>query len=240
MTGVAEMLDTRWTYVLAGAQPDDARYEEAWRYLFDTYREVIHGYFRRHAPDQTTAQEWVDEFFAGWVEGKLSGVDPTKGMFRQFLFGALRNFRYKKYRQYKRRGGSGAILHENIPDASAPESDAEFQKDYASRVLVTALGKLEAYQAERHRKGASTQHYTLLRQYHFEPTSRADQPTYQDLAAEHGTTPKAIERQLDQARIKFRDFILTELRQTVSTDAELEEEVTLLLEHCREALEGCW
>lgn len=230
---------TRWTYIVAGGKPGDQRYEEAWCYLVDTYRGVIQSYFIRHAPDPATATEWTDEFMAGWVEGKLGGADRNKGMFRQFLFGALRNFRYKQYRKARTRGSS-APIHENIPDRSAPDSDDAFQRDFTNQVLQGALGKLESYQRGRREKGSSSAHYDLLTDYHIKPATRAEQPTQQELAERYGLTAKAVERQLDQARQKLRDWILASLKELVSGQDELQEEIQLLLDHCRDALEGCF
>ena len=250
---------TRWTFVRLGRSPDNSCYEEAWRYLYATYRDVIVNYFNRHAPDSTTAAEWSDEFMAAWVLGKLDGADQTKGRFRHYLSGALRNFRYKRYRSLSSKRGwsalhrvvSGSIsrlrgktrrissLHENVEDPNAEEAEKAFDKDYVDRILKAAFERLRQYQEERNSRGNPTNYFTLLHEYHVGPASVEFQPTYQELAERYGLTEKAVERQLDHARKKLRGWIMSELRETVSTEEELQEEVQLLLDHCRGALRGC-
>jgi len=260
-TEPANFKKTRWTFVRLGRSPENNRYEEAWRYLYATYRDVIVNYFNRHAPDRTTAAEWADEFMAAWVEGKLDGADENKGRFRHYLFGALRNFRYKRYREatarrnksrlrrvitgaLKRlRGGDArkqtARLHENMADPDAEDAQQAFEKDYANRILKAAFERLRMYQEERNTRGNPTNYFTLLYEYHIQPSSAEFQPTYQELATRYQTTEKAVERQLDHARKKLRGWIMTELRETVTSEEELQEEVHLLLKHCRGALQGC-
>ncbi len=239
---------TRWTFIVAGRDPDGSRYEEAWRYLFGAYRPVIVAYFARHAPEQTTAAEWADEFLAAWVEGSLDRADPEKGSFRRYLARSLRNFRFKRHRDEKPRGGirtwlglgGGGADDDGAPridpaDEGAEDAERWFARAWAGRVLELALEKLRLYQRARRAQDGKSRPFDLVRAYHL-PANDADRPGQRELAERFGLTEKAVERQLDHARKKLRDWILQEIRESVADEDELGAEVEVLLAHGRDVL----
>ncbi len=62
------------------------------------------------------------------------------------------------------------------------------------------------------------------------------------VAGDHATitslTEKAVERQLEKARGKLREWILAELRETVAAEDEVQAELALLQRFAGEALAG--
>lgn len=232
----SEPVSTRWTFVLLGRRPGDSRYEEAWLYLFGAYRPVVEAYFRRHAPDAGTAQEWSDEFMAAWVEGSLDRADPGRGSFRAYLFTALRNFRHRAARTASRRPWSWpwarrpaeALEHVGAADATRDL----FERDFARQVLTLALEKLRLYQEAQRQAG--NRGYDLIRALYLD--AGPERPSQRALAERLGLTEKAVERQLEKARARLREWILAEVRDTVGDEDELRAELAALCAHGGAAL----
>lgn len=230
---MAPLPDTRWSVLLRSRSPEDADYEAAWEYLVDTYRGLIERYFAAHAPDGATATDWTDEFLADWVGGALDGAQRERGCFRQYLFASLRNFKNSRLRRARsagrdreRQGG----LALDLAEADEPDADSQFERDFASHVLDRALERLKRHEARHEASG--NRFHTLICRYHLDEAS----PRYRELASQLGLTEKAVERQLAKARGKLRGWIMDDLRQTVSSESELADEVNMMLRHCRHVL----
>ncbi len=220
---------TRWSWILAGRDPDSSRYDEAWNHLYATYRPLVEAYFRKHARDASLARDWSDEFLARWVEGSLDGADPARGSFRRYLLVALRNFRYGQQRQRKGRWFS---LDRPIPDAESADAERWFNRQWAHHVVDLTLRRLEAYQQALIARGASGRPYDLLRARYLEGGT----PSLTELGTRFGLSTKAVERGLAKAREKLRGWLLIELRDTAGGEEELASERALLLAHGPEAL----
>lgn len=216
---------TRWTWLLAGRNAADSRYDDAWRYLFSTYRPVVEAYLRRHAPDPSTATEWTDAFLAAWVEGSLDRADPGAGSFRAYLSGALRNFRLKQQRTLGR-SRVAAVPAEALDAVAGDEPPDLFERDFARRLLELALDRLRRYQEAAR---GENRYHDLVRALYLD--AGPARPTLRALGERFGLTEKAAERQLEKARAKLREWLLAELRDTVAGDAELQAEVRSLVAH---------
>lgn len=222
---------TRWTWLLLGRKAGDSRYDDAWRYLFTTYRPVVEASFRRHAPDPTTALEWTDAFLAAWVEGALDRADPQVGSFRAYLFTALRHFRFKQQRALGRSKIS-AVPGEALDAVPDDEPRDLFERDFARRILELALQRLRRYQEAA--RSQENRYHDLIRALYLD--AGLARPSLRALGERFGLSEKAVERQLEKARAKLREWLLAELRETVSGDAELEAEVRVLVAHGGEIL----
>jgi RNA polymerase sigma factor (sigma-70 family) len=227
---VSDAPTTRWTWLLLGRKQGEPRYDEAWRYLFTTYRPVVEAYFRRHAPDPTTALEWCDAFLAAWVEGALDRAAPEVGAFRAYLFTALRHFRLKQQRAL---GRARVAPMSDALDAVADDEPRDlFERDFARRILELALVRLRRYQEAA--RSSDNRYHDLVRALYLD--AGPERPTLRALGERFGLTEKAVERQLEKARAKLREWLLGELRETVSSDAELAAEVRALVESGGELL----
>ncbi len=217
---------TRWSCVLAGRDPGDSRFQEAWSHLFETYRPVIAGFFRRSVRDAATAEEWTDEFLAAWLEGSLDRADPERGSFRRYLLRSLSHFRGKARRRAKRRRWFGLFGREPEP---ADTDDAPFERDFARCVLARSLEQLRRYQRLRREKDPAHRSYDLLHAAYL--ADDAGQRSHAALAAHFGLGTKAFERGLARVRQRLQELILQELRETVEEPGELRLEIEALLRH---------
>ena len=95
-----------------------------------------------------------------------------------------------------------------------------FEQRWAQAILVQALDRLRAEYAE---KGNV---YGVLRA--FEPGEQ-ETLTYEQAAAQLGSTESAVKSMIYRLRKRHRELVREEIAQTVSSDAEVDEELRHLL-----------
>src|SRR5207245_10445116 len=81
---------TRWTRVLE-ARGDSPEAKAALSELCAAYYAPVFAFIRRNAPDEDSAQDLTQEFFARLLaRHRIDTVDPHRGRFRSFLLGAVK------------------------------------------------------------------------------------------------------------------------------------------------------
>lgn len=98
---------TRWTRVLK-ARGDSAEAKTALSDLCAAYYAPVFAFIRRSAPDEDSARDLTQEFFARLLaRGGIDTVEPQRGRFRSFLLGAVKHF-LSDMRDHDRRLKRGA------------------------------------------------------------------------------------------------------------------------------------
>src|SRR5271163_4710995 len=112
LTGSSDFPATRWTLVIAAADPQRKDARSALVSLCEGYWYPLYAYVRRRGYPADQAQDLTQEFFIRLLEGRyLDRADPEKGRFRSFLLTSLKFFvadEEDRYRALKR--GGGAVL----------------------------------------------------------------------------------------------------------------------------------
>ncbi len=200
---------TRWSLV-RGARGDSDR--AALEELCRKYWSPVYFALRRTwNADVEEAKDLAQAFFLRFLEKDfLKSVDAERGKFRSFVCAALRHFILNERRR------AGAIKRTPVP-APDPDFDADWK-----RALVEAA-------VERMRAGARSEGkealVDLLVRYDLEPGER---PTYDRLALEAGLTVFQVTNGLHWARGAFKQACLDEIRETVETAEDYEDEVRRL------------
>lgn len=225
---------THWSVVLTAGDSQSPQAGAALDRLCRSYWYPLYAYVRRRGHDAETAKELTQEFFA-LLLGKhlLAGVDPTKGKFRSWLLGVMNHFlahEWAKVRAQKRGGGQPAFsLDDAVADERyrldpADESTPEkiFDRRWAFTVLDQAATRLrEEYEAAG--KGAL---YPTLKGF----VSAESQPVSYEEAARHlGLSPGAVKSAIHRLRQRYQELIRDEIAQTVTSAAEVDEEIRYLL-----------
>src|SRR4051812_15907061 len=84
---------TRWSVVLAAAQPHSPESAQALEAICHSYWHPLYVYVRRCGQSPHDAQDLTQEFFARLLEKRwLDTANPDKGRLRSFLIVALKNF----------------------------------------------------------------------------------------------------------------------------------------------------
>src|ERR1035437_3089782 len=88
----AAFVTTQWTRVLE-ARGDSPEAKAALSDLCASYYAPVFAFIRRNAPDEDSARDLTQEFFARLLARQgIEHVDPQRGRFRSFLLGAVKHF----------------------------------------------------------------------------------------------------------------------------------------------------
>jgi RNA polymerase sigma-70 factor (ECF subfamily) len=213
---------TRWSRILApaGARDLDALARAYWRPV----QAWLAARTRCSAAD---ADDLAQEAFA-WLlsSGLLDKADPARGRFRAFRKTALANFANAQWRRaHAARRGGGSTTTTLDPDgpADARERSPEQALDDAWRreLLVQAQVRL---QQELEGSGRAL-HWAVFRDRYL---AAGDEPDHATLAARHGITGTDVANWLDRARRRYRALLREVVADTVTTPAELEDELRWL------------
>ncbi len=230
---------THWSAVLAAgrsqAEPEIA--QAALAELCQTYWAPLYGFVRGRGYSMHDAQDLTQSFFAYLIEHKIYvRVDRQKGRFRSFLLASLKNFLADvsdRERTLKRGGGQNLLpLHEEqINEAesvfqnhrTASTEEMIFDRSWAEALVAAALERLSA----DYRSEAKEKLFNELRI--FLAGSSAPPPAYSDLADRLSMTESTLRSHVTRLRARYREVLRAEVRQTVDTEAEVDEELRELL-----------
>lgn len=219
---------TRWTLILAARESPEAA-AEAWKHLLSTYWPPLYAFFRARGLDAAGAADAVQSFAVELLErDAVQRLSPERGRLRGFLKVAAENFLLRQHEKdtAAKRGGSAppleldGLLGERLVDASLTPELA-FERAWAVALFERAMKRLEA------EWGARAGSFEVIRLY-FTPARKP--PGYRETAAQFELSIPQLKSLLHRARLRFRELVEEEVRQTVGSAADLDAEVTSLLD----------
>ena len=226
-------MTTRWTQVIAAGQRESPQSDQALASLCGTYWYPLYAFVRRQGYGPEEAQDLTQEFFAQLLEKNYLGdADQGRGKFRSFLLTSLKHFlsNQRDRARAKKRGGGRAMLSLDFQSAerqyrqepahmATPER--LFERRWALTLLDRVLTRLEEeYNASGN---AAVFHHlkeSLIREKGATP--------YRQVAEEFEMTEGAVKVAVHRLRKRYRRLLEHEISQTVSTAAELEDEMQQL------------
>lgn len=230
---------THWSVIVAAGrnEADSDVVQAALALLCQTYWAPLYGFVRSRGYTLHDAQDLTQSFFAYLIEHKIyARADREKGRFRSFLLASLKNFvadAFDREQTLKRGGGQHFLpLHEE--QAKEAESlfqthggtsseDRLFDRSWAEALVAAGLGRLSADYKDEAKKKL----FNELRV--FVASSAKPPPTYSELAGRLGMTESTIRSHVTRLRARYREALRAEVRQTVETEAEVDEELHELL-----------
>ena len=231
----AAFVTTQWTQVLE-ARGNSPEAKAALSDLCAAYYAPVFAFIRRSAPDEDSARDLTQEFFARLLARHgIDGVDPARGRFRSFLLGAVKHFLANTHHQAHRlkRGGGQPMESTDpgtdtspglqLPDPNAPSPDREFDRKWALTLLARALATL----AEDHKANGKAAQFEALKPW---LTGDAEDISQADAARQLGLNESAVKVAIHRLRRRFREVIKHEIGQTLSDPAQVDEELHYLLE----------
>ncbi|MGB2862623.1 MAG: sigma-70 family RNA polymerase sigma factor [Sedimentisphaerales bacterium] len=228
--GAGQFATTRWSVILAAGDSAAALHEPALGTLCQTYWFPLYAYLRRRGYDTHEAEDYTQGFFAGILERKgMKQADPKYGKFRSFLLASLKNFLADEWdrSQAQKRGGDKKVLSLDF-DAAAGRYAREpvhhispeklFERSWALTVLTRAMDRLKAESAASDKQ----QLFDCLKIY---LTAEKDAIPYRDVAAKLDMTEGAVKVAVHRLRRRYRELVREEIAQTVTTEAQVDEEI---------------
>lgn len=223
---------TTWSMV-ANLQTDAER-ARGLEKLCERYWKPIYCYVRRRLRrTNEDAKDLTQGFFVWLVDGGvLERYDPDQATFRLYLKGLLRNYASNVNQAEGRLKRGGGVKHValTLPDdevqgleAMLADPRAESPEDAFEQAWIEGLIERGL---ERTRQGLleAGQELRLKIYEAYELAGPGEQPTYSSVAEELGIKVSDVRNHLFAARERLRSEIRQELRETVASSEQLEEE----------------
>ena len=233
----AAFVTTHWTRVLE-ARGDSPEAQAALGDLCAAYYAPVLAFLRRSGRDEDAARDLAQEFFARLLTRRgLDTVEPGRGRFRSFLLGAVKHFladQHDRASAAKRGGGHEPIPLDarpandttvtlQIPDSSATVPDTFFDRQWALTILDRALAAL----ATEHAVAGKADHFEALKPWLTGDTEKLSQA---DAARRLELNEGAVKVAIHRLRKRFRELVKAEIAQTVGAGADVQTELSYLLE----------
>jgi len=232
--GDAQFTTTHWSVVLDAGQSDPPSAAAALEKLCRTYWYPLYAYVRRRGYSPEDAQDLTQDFFAQLLRKNYPGqADQAKGKFRSFLLLRLNHFLADEFdRASTQKRGGGQVLisldeesgEERYRLEPADELSPErlFERRWAQTILEQALARLREEFVAQGKAGV----YEVLKA--FEPGGQ-NTLSYAEAAARLKASESAIKSMVHRMRRRHRELVREEIAQTVSTAAEVDEELRHLM-----------
>jgi RNA polymerase sigma-70 factor (ECF subfamily) len=222
---------THWTLLAQATLQGETESRSALDELFRRYWSPLHQFIRWRGYDATEAQDLTQAFLLHLVEhSTLQRVNRESGRFRSFLLGALARFLadQKKSAHAQKRGGGQSPVSldaagvEAVADPGLPGDEvARFDRAWAIAVFKTTLARVREEYAGAGRSEVFAQLKLFL------PGS-AEQPPYEQVAADLGCSVAALNSEVRRLRQRFKEMVRAEVAATVSAPHETDEEIAHL------------
>ena len=221
---------------MGAAKPDEAsqtRVREALEALCRAYWYPLYAFVRSRGYSAVDAQDLTQAFFARIIEtGGFASANRERGRFRSYLLGAMKHFLANEWHrsQTQKRGGQVQFIEWETLDpearyagASHQEHDPEhlFDREWA---LETIAGALQALRDEMAGAGKSEQFDALKGNL-----TGQDETSREEIAARLAMSEGAVKVAVHRLRQRYRNLLRAAIAETVSNDADLDDEMRYLV-----------
>lgn len=231
-SGPSRFPTTRWTLILAAASSPQAR-QQALTELMGVYWKPLYVFLRRKGLEAAAAEDAVQDVLLLVLErNALDKMRPERGRLRAYLKTVAQNYlinRHEKATAQKRGGVAqtvsiDSVLAERLVDTETADPDLAFERAWATAMMERAFERLRGEYTTGERTGPWEVVVTF-----FKPGENP-LPAYRELAKQHQMSVPALKAFLHRARTRYRQLVQEEVEQTVSSPAEVDAEMTALLE----------
>ncbi|MEZ5330187.1 MAG: hypothetical protein R3F19_34505 [Verrucomicrobiales bacterium] len=224
---------TQWSEISMVQGTDEARATEGLRGFAVNYWKPLYLYLRRRGESHEDASDSVQGFFEHvFSTGFLNHVDREGGKFRSYVLKSLERWRSgKRYHDWAQKRGGRAIhvamdgvdeLLTAVESQSAIAPELAFDRQWAIDLVGRAVDSVRGDYARRGRD------------VWFEALCPAlpgggQLPPYAELAVQLGASEGAIKKAVFDLRSAFSTSLRQEIRATVRTNQDADEELRYLI-----------
>ena len=228
--GAGVFATTHWSVVLSALDKESKISADALEQLCRVYWYPLYAYARRVTNNPSDAEDLTQGFFAKLLQKDyLRSAARDKGRFRTFLLTALQRFMANEWdrKHAQKRGGftpaisiDSEIAEERFASETAHTlaPDRLFDRHWALALLEQTMTQLrEEYVASgraalfEHLQNCLTQNEGSL--------------PYTAIATRLSSTEAAVKMAMSRLRARYREVLNAQIAQTVTSEAEVEDEV---------------
>lgn len=225
---------TRWSRVLLAGGPqegDDSR--DALATLCRDYWYPLYAFARRRGLEVPDAEDATQGFFLHLLEaGSLARAKSERGRFRSFLLRGMQNFLNNEHRRDTalKRGGRerplsleamAAEKRYALEPADPMTPEAHFERNWALSLIERVFSRVE----EDYTRAGRRDLYEALRPFLAAEAGAG----YETVARDLGMNVAAVRTAVFRMRRRYGERLREEIAETVSSPAEVEEELSQLM-----------
>jgi len=220
---------TRWTLV-AKLNAEPSQSNRALNELCAIYWNPLYVFARSSGRSSEDAEDAVQGFLARGVDKDLfSMATPERGKMRNFLLTSFKRYMKDEWmKQMAVKRGQGKVIsvdfsteESHFANHSAADPTNGFDKRWALMIVEQARNST---QAQYKKDGKQTLFDAIEGSLSGELTK-----TYAQIAVEYGLSESAIKVGVHRLRKRFGEALRSEIRETVSKESEVDEELRHLL-----------
>jgi RNA polymerase sigma factor (sigma-70 family) len=226
--GILRFETTQWSLVFAASEDGERR--GALEDLYRSYCSPVYFFVRRRGYSRPDAQDLTQDFFVYLLQKNVfSRADPNRGKFRTFLLGTLEFFlsHASARARTEKRGGQADVVflddetaetHYQLAD---PGLTAEqiFDARWASTLVGNAVARLQAEMEKAGKRELFEQLWDFL---------AGEESSYLEVSQRTGLSLAATKAAIHRVREHYRELLRTEIARTVSSFADLNDEIRSL------------
>jgi RNA polymerase sigma-70 factor (ECF subfamily) len=222
---------TQWKVVIQARDGTESQARLALESLCQAYWFPLYAYVRRRGHDADQARDLTQAFFADLLgRNFLETIDRSKGRFRSFLLASLEHFlSHERDKANARKKGGGALpvsldtadaeVRYRLEPADRETPEVVFERRWGLTVMERTMERLRAEYDDQ------TGRFEQLK-----PCLTGDNPgRYAQIAATLGTTETAVKAAVHRFRQRYGQLLREEIAETVTSPAEVDEELRHLL-----------
>ena len=229
--GSSRFPTTRWTLVVAAADPQRKEARAALISLCESYWYPLYAYVRRCSYPAEQAQDLTQEFFVRVLDGRyLDRAERDKGRFRSFLLSSMKFFLADEAdRNRAQKRGGGNVLSLEISSGEEryqrePAHNETPERIFERRWVLSMLDRVMDRLREEFVQHGRLDHFNRLKVFLLD---QAETP-YAELAREMATSEGALKVAIHRLRKRYRDLFRQEIAATIADPAEVESELRYL------------
>jgi RNA polymerase sigma-70 factor (ECF subfamily) len=230
---------TQWSEIQAAQDPSQPGYRDRLDQLLRAYWKPAYAYIRASwKKSNEDAKDLTQAFFAHLLQnGRIAPPRKEGGRFRSYLKQALKNFLIDAHRAAEvRKAIQPAVPLDSADVSVSSDPDRAFDREWLSCLLDSALSTLE----RDLKTDGKEVYFRVFRTYLLDPAEGREVtvatqsgeivlPTYQTVGRRLGLSESDVRNYLNQCRSRLRDILRAEIRGTVESPNEAEDELRSLL-----------
>lgn len=232
-----QFMTTRWSAVLLSAQSQAPGSDGAREEFCQLYWYPLYAFIRRRGYNAEDARDLTQGFFLSIFDHKaLQRATPTKGKFRSFLLGSLKNYLSNEYQRENaiKRGGKIDFVSVDFTDGEdrysrEPADSLTPEKVFDANWAITLLGRsIERLKEEYAAQGKATV-FETLRPF-LDVSGAALAPSYDIVAEKLKVSGAGVKTLIHRLRKRYSEILREAVAQTVADRSEIDGEIRSLCE----------